>query len=407
MVSIETRSSWVVATVSLSLMSIAFGAPYIAVVGLKSIAAEVGSARSVPALASSLTWLGAGVGGITMGRLADRFGVRWTVSIGAAMIAAGLVLSTGGEIWQLYVGHGVLMGLVGNAGINAPLYVYVSRWFDRRRGTALALISSGQYVAGAVWPSVFERMISTFGWQHTMQSYAVLEIATVVPLAVIFLRPPPEQHAATVAAEESRQGGSVFGWPPNLVFTLLAVASFCCCVPMAMPQGHIVALCSDLGISPAHGAAMLSVLLATAFFSRQMWGWMSDRIGGLQTVATGSLWQLSAMVALLLTQDEVGLFTVVAWFGLGFAGIIPAYVLAVRELFPASEASWRVPTVLLCTGSGMAAGGWLAGRMYDYFGYYAPAFATGIGFNVLNFLIIGTLVLRYRQVRGLPNAVGA
>jgi len=407
MASIETRASWLVAIVSLAIMSTAFGAPYIAVVGLKSIAADVGSARSVPALASSLVWFGAGLGGIAMGRMADRIGVRWTVLVGGVMIAAGLALASQGAVWQLYVGHGVLMGLVGNAGINAPLYVYVSRWFDRRRGTALALISSGQYVAGAVWPPVFERLISTYGWRETMMLFGGLEIAVVVPLAILFLRPPPETALATTAADTLVSGAPVLGWPPNLVFTMLCVAAFCCCVPMSMPQGHLVALCSDLGIAPAHGAAMLSVLLGTAFFSRQMWGWISDRVGGLHTVLIGSGWQMTAMTALILTQDEIGLFTVTAFFGLGFAGIIPAYVLALRELFPPQEAGWRIPTLLLSSGWGMATGGWLAGRLYDYFGYYAPAFATGIGFNAVNFVLIATLVVRYRRSRAMPVAARA
>ncbi|MBV8535707.1 MAG: MFS transporter [Alphaproteobacteria bacterium] len=407
MASIETRTSWLVAIVSLALMSTAFGAPYLAVVGLKAIAADVGSARSVPALASSLVWFGAGLGGIAMGRLADRIGVRWTVVLGGTMIAAGLALASRGAVWQLYVGHGVFMGLMGNAGINAPLYVYVSRWFDRRRGTALALISSGQYVAGAVWPPIFERLISTYGWRETMLLFGGLEIAVVVPLAILFLRPPPESKIATMAGDTLVSGAPVFGWPPNLVFTMLCVAAFCCCVPMSMPQGHLVALCSDLGIAPTHGAAMLSVLLGTAFFSRQMWGWISDRVGGLHTVLIGSGWQMAAMTGLILTQDEVGLFTVTAFFGLGFAGIIPAYVLALRELFPPQEAGWRIPTLLLSSGWGMATGGWLAGRLYDYFGYYAPAFATGIGVNALNFVLIATLVVRYRRSRGVALAARA
>jgi len=173
-------------------------------------------------------------------------------------------------------------------------------------------------------------------------------------------------------------------------------AGVLCCIPMAMPQGHLVAFCSDLGISRSMGALMLSVLLGTAFLSRQIWGVISDRIGGLATVLIGSVWQAASMVSFLFTQNEAGLFTVAAAFGLGFSGIIPAYVLAVRELFPASEASWRIPTLLLFSGFGMAAGGWIAGLLYDHFGYYAPAFAVGVGANVLNILVVGVLVARQR-----------
>ena len=164
-----------------------------------------------------------------------------------------------------------------------------------------------------------------------------------------------------------------------------------------MPQGHLVAFCSDLGISRSMGALMLSVLLGTAFLSRQIWGVISDRIGGLSTVLIGSVWQAASMTAFLSTQTETGLFTVAAAFGLGFSGIIPAYVLAVRELFPASEAAWRIPTLLLFSGSGMALGGWLAGLLYDHYGYYGPAFAAGIGANLLNVLIVGVLVGRARH----------
>jgi MFS family permease len=166
---------------------------------------------------------------------------------------------------------------------------------------------------------------------------------------------------------------------------------------MAMPQGHLVAFCSDLGISRSMGALMLSVLLGTAFLSRQIWGVISDRIGGLSTVLIGSAWQAASMTAFLLTQNEAGLFMVAAAFGLGFSGIIPAYVLTVRELFPASEASWRIPTLLLFSGGGMAAGGWIAGLLYDHFGYYAPAFVVGIGANILNLLMVSMLVGRQRH----------
>jgi MFS family permease len=394
--SIESRSSWVVAAVALAALMVAFGANWITAVALKDIAAEVDGTRAIPAFASALAWLGSGVGGIIMGQIADRIGTRWTVAGGSLMIALGLTISSLGPSYPLWIGHGLFIGLIGLGGINAPLYIYVSRWFDRRRGSALALISSGTYLAGAVWPPVFERAIAYVGWRQTMLWYALLECLIVVPLALWFFHHPPEVIAPAPAARPGATPARVLDWPPNLVFAMMCAASVLCCVPMAMPQGHLVAFCSDLGITRSVGAVMLSVLLGTAFLSRQIWGAISDRIGGLPTVLIGSAWQCSTMIAFLLTQNEVGLFTVAAAFGLGFSGIIPAYVLALRELFPAAEASWRIPTLLMFTAVGMASGGWLAGLLYDHFGYYAPAFAAGIGSNILNLLIVGTLVMRQR-----------
>ena len=193
---IETRASWVVAVVALLTLAFSFGAPWVAVVSLKIMAADFGGSRSLPALAGSLGWVGVGVGGIMMGRVAERLGVRVTVIFGAAMVCVGLAISSLGHPWQLFVGHGVFIGLLGNGGINAPLYVYVSQWFDRRRGSALALISSGVYIAGATWPPIFERVVAMVGWQRTMWFYGFVELAVVVPLAVIFLRPPPQAATA-------------------------------------------------------------------------------------------------------------------------------------------------------------------------------------------------------------------
>ncbi|MGN6749662.1 MAG: MFS transporter, partial [Xanthobacteraceae bacterium] len=323
--SVETRQSWLVATVALLIMATAFGAPWITLVALRDIAAEVRGERSIPAFASALMWMGSGVGGILMGRIAERIGIRFTVIFGATMVACGLALSSIGPSLPLYVGHGLFMGLIGIGGINAPFYVYVSRWFDRRRGSALALISSGAYLAGALWPPVFARLIAYAGWRHAMLYYAAFELIVIVPAAIVVLAPPPQEWRHP-RKHEAGLSKSVLGWPPNLVFALQMAAIFTCCIPMAMPQTHLVAFCADLGISAAHGAAMISVLLGAAFFSRQVWGLISDRIGGLYTMLVGSACQAVGMIAFLLTQDEVGLFTVAALFGFGFSGLVPANV---------------------------------------------------------------------------------
>ncbi|MBV8337975.1 MAG: MFS transporter, partial [Alphaproteobacteria bacterium] len=153
--SIEGRSSWMAASLTLLILSISYGAPLVVVVGLKPIAAALDTERSVVALAASLVWLGTGLGGILMGRMADRIGMRPVAIFGAVMTALGLAVSAIGQTWGLILGSAVLIGFLGNSAHFPPLVTYVSRWFDRRRGTALALISSGQYIAGVVWPTVF------------------------------------------------------------------------------------------------------------------------------------------------------------------------------------------------------------------------------------------------------------
>jgi MFS family permease len=395
--SIESRSSWTGALVATAILTISYGGPLVLVVGLKPITAALGTDRSVVALAAAMVWVGTGLGGIVMGWVADRVGVRATVIFGAVMTALGLALSATGQIWTLYLGNAVLVGFLGGGALYAPLLIHVSHWFDRRRGQAIALMSSGQYIAGVLWPSVVERGLARFGWQATMLGFAVVVAAAIVPMA-LFLRPSPAPHQFAAAAAGGRHRARVLGLPANLVQILLCAASFLCCVPMAMPAGHLVALCTDLGIPAAQGAAMLSVLLGCAFVSRVFWGWLADRIGGLGTVLACSACQALAIAAFAVTQSEIGLFTVAAAYGLGFSGIIPAYIVAIRELYPSSEASWRVPVQLFTGMSGMAFGSWFAGALYDSFGFYAPAFAAGALFNLANLAVVGFLVVR--QARG-------
>jgi MFS family permease len=403
--SVESRASWVVAIVALIILAVAYGGPLLAAVALKPIAADLGTPRSVPTLATSLSYIGAGVGGIFMGWLSERIGIRAIVTFGSVMIAAGLVLASSGRVTTLFVGYGVFMGLFGASCMFSPIMTYVSRWFDRRRGAAVALISSGQYVAGIIWPSLFQIGVETIGWRRCMVLFGALVALVVAPLALIFLRPPPVAPAHGAIHHGPARGTRVAGMHPEWAMVALSAAIFCCCMTMSMPMGHVVALCGDLGISPTHGAAMLSVLLGSAFLARQFWGWLSDRIGGLQTVLCGSVAQAVAMSGFLLTTNEAGLFAVSAAFGLGYAGLIPAYVLTVRALYPASEASWRVPTVLFAGLLGMAGGGWTAGMLYDHFGFYAPAFAVGVGFNLLNVVVVLPMVVRTRSLLPRP-AVG-
>ncbi len=398
--SVETRQSWVVAVTVVTMLSLAAGAPLTVVIGLVPISETLGGGRSLPAAATSLAYLGSGVGGVICGLLVARLGQRAVGMLGGVAILLGLALAALGQGWSLLLGIGIGVGVFGNGALFAPMVAYVSLWFDRRRGTALALVSSGQYIAGFLWPFVFERAIAAFGWRATMLAYGAFAASVIVTLAARVLAPPPVP-AAGAGGRPRVAGQRVLGMPPNLALGLIAACSFLCCVPMAMPAAHLVAFCGDLGILPSRGALMLSVLLFSAFLARQFWGWLSDRIGGLPTVLAGSVAQVAGMLGFLATQDEAGLFLVAAAYGLGFSGLIPSYVLTVRALFPASEANWRVPLLLFTALSGMAFGAWLAGAIYDAVGFYAAAWWAGIAASLVQITLVVFLLHRQRREAAL------
>jgi len=383
----------VAATVALVILAFYHGAPLLAPVALKPIAEELGTSRSLPALANSLAWLGSGAGAIAFGWIAERVGIVATVAFGAVMIGAGLIWAASGGVTDLLLGHLLLVGVLGGGAINVPLIIYISRWFDRHRGSAVALVSSGQYIAGALWPPLIALGVQEFGWRTTLVVFGIATTLGILLAALVWLRPPP---TSGVSAEGNAGSAAGTAAGSRATFILLCVAGFLCCTPMAMPPGHLVAFCSDLGISPTRGAFMLSVLLGSAFVSRLFWGWLTDRVGGLYTILAASTCQAAALLGFVFTQDEAGLFAVSAAFGLGFSGLIPAYVVALRALFPANEASWRMPIWFFSNIIGMALGGWLAGYVYDQLGSYGPAFALGVALNVGNIVIIAALARRHR-----------
>jgi MFS family permease len=394
---LDSRSAWVAACAALAILTVAHGAPLIATVSLTRIAAELATSRAAPAAAGSFTYIGAAVGGIMAGWLAGRVGFRPVVLFGAVMLAAGLFVSTLGGMPELYLGHGLLIGLLGTSCMLSPLVTYVSLWFERRRGSAVALISSGQSISGALWPMLFDHAISQFGWRQTMTMYGTFALAAIALLAIVFLNPPP-------AIAPAQAKGPASGKSPHAVMIVLMIAVFCCCVPMNMPIQHIVAFCGDLGIASQRGALMLSVMLGAAFLARQFWGYVADRIGGLKTLIWSSFAQALALSGLLVTQNETLLMAISAAFGFGLSGLLPAYVITIREHYPAAEANWRVPTVMFAGYLGMAAGGWGAGAIYDRFGFYVPAFGTGMAFNMINLLLLIGLALWLTPTRARAAA---
>ena len=163
---------------------------------------------------------------------------------------------------------------------------------------------------------------------------------------------------------------------------------------MAMPQVHIVAYCGDLGYGAARGAQMLSLMLGCGIISRIGSGFLADRLGGLATLLIGSFAQMVALTLYLMMNGLISLYVISVLFGLFQGGLVPSYAIIVRESFPAKEAGGRIGIILMMTLLGMALGGWMSGVIFDLTGSYRAAFANGVAWNALNFLIAVFLLFR-------------
>ena len=398
---IESPYAWLRLGISLLLMTIGGSGMYSVTVVLPRIQAEFAVDRGAASLPYTLTMVGFGLGGILMGRLSDRFGVLVPVLLGAAGLGAGFIAAgSAATLWQFSLAQGVLIGLLGTSATFAPLVADTSQWFDRRRGIALAVCMSGNYVAGAIWPPVMQHFIESVGWRATYLGIGVFCFLSILPLALVLRRRPPPQQQMTAAGNAATSDGSqaplVLGMSAGAAQALLCVAGVSCCVAMSMPQVHIVAYCGDLGFGAARGAEMLSVMLGMGVLSRLASGWISDRIGGLRTLLLGSVLQGVALLLFLPFDGLASLYLVSGLFGLFQGGIVPSYALIVREYFSPKEAGARVGTVLMATLFGMALGGWMSGAVFDLTGSYRAAFLNGIGWNLLNVSIVVFLLHRAR-----------
>jgi len=394
----ESRYAWTRLAAALALMTIGGSGMYVISVVLPLVQADFGVSRSDASLPYTFTMLGFGLGGVLMGRLSDRFGVMVPVLIGAVGLAAGFVAAgNAGSLWEFNLAQGLLIGLLGTSATFAPLVADISLWFTRRRGIAVAICISGNYLAGAVWPPVMQQFIAGAGWRQTYIGIGVFCLAAMLPLALVLRRRPPIAALPAAGVTPVASGSeATLGLSPGVLQALLCIAGVSCCVAMSMPQVHIVAYCGDLGYGPARGAEMLSLMLACGIVSRLASGWISDHIGGLRTLLLGSTLQMIALFLFLPFTGLVSLYLVAALFGLFQGGIVPSYALIVREHFTPREAGARVGTVLMATMFGMALGGWMSGAIFDFTGSYRAAFVNGIAWNLVNLGIVAFLLHRLR-----------
>ncbi len=391
----ESSYAWLRLGASLLLMTVGGVGMYVMSVALPAVQADFGSARGGASLPYTATMIGFGLGGIAMGRLADRFGVAVPVIVGGLCLGAGFVLAGMSPSLGLFtLAHGVLIGFLGSSATFAPLVADTAFWFTRRRGIAVAICASGNYLAGAVWPPILQYFFQTSGWRATYVGVGVFCAATILLLSFVLLRRPPTLAAASPSRGAALPVDRPLGLSANALMILLALAGVACCVAMSMPQVHIVAYCGDLGYGPARGAEMLSLMLGFGIVSRLLSGWISDHIGGLRTLLLGSVLQGIALLLFLPSTSLGSLYVVSALFGLFQGGIVPSYALIVREHFDPREAGTRTGVVLMATLFGMALGGWMSGAIFDVTGSYRAAFVNGIGWNLLNLSIAFWLLRR-------------
>lgn len=372
------------------------------IVVLPAVQQEFGVDRAGASFPYSMTMVGFALGNVFVGRLVDRVGLARPMAFSGVALSLSYLLASQVESIATFALLQLCIG-AGGAVCFGPFLADISHYFSRFRGLAVGLAASSNYLAGTIWPFFIEFFLREQSWREAYWGIGLICLAVMTPLAWFLRRP------STQASPQSASGSeSILPSPlsPRQIQLLLIVAGVGCCVAMSMPQVHIVALCSDLGYGVAVGAEMLSLMLACGIFSRLASGLLADRVGGVRALLLGSFLQCLALILYLPTDGLTSLYVVSAVFGLSQGGIVPSYTIIIREYLPAKEAGARVGIVIMATVFGMALGGWLSGKIFDWTGSYQAAFLNGIGWNLMNLVLIGTLLIRsegFRNLRLIPT----
>ncbi|HEV2677389.1 MAG TPA: MFS transporter [Aliidongia sp.] len=402
----DGRYAFIRMGVSLLVATLAGVGMWAVIVVLPKVQAEFGVDRAAASAPYTLTMLGFAFGTITLGRLADRVGIMVPMLIACVCLALGFVLAGLAPSLVMFSAVHLLLIGIGAGGGFAPMMADISHWFVKRRGLAVVIVASGNYLAGALWPLIINALMPLIGWRGTYMAIGGFIVLTLLP-ATLFLRRRPSARMMTEADNATKASVVDVGVSRRLLIGLLMLAGFSCCTAMSMPQVHIVAYCGDLGYGVARGAEMLSLMLFLGIVSRIGSGFVADAIGGTATLLIGSLMQGVALLLYLYFDGLTSLYVVSGIFGLFQGGIVPMYAVICRELLPPREAGAKIGLLVSSTIVGMAFGGYFSGVIFDVTGSYRMAFLNGVLWNALNLAIVGWLLWRRRKSIPVPFATAA
>ena len=354
------------------------------VVVMPAIENEFKIDRGQASLLYATTMVGFGLGNFLIGKIIDKFGLKLPIIFATIILVSSyLVAMISTEFWHLLILQ-IFMGTAA-ATFFGPSMADIGNFFEKRRGLAVAIIASANYVAGAFWPLIISYFLEFTTWKEVYFYIAIICIVIMFPIALSLKNNVAKNLSTNDLGSEAN---TLKNLSPNTLQILLILAGVGCCLAMAMPQVHIVALCVERGFGLSIGAEILAVMLFSGMISRVGFGFLSDMIGPVFTLFIGSLLQMLSLVFFLPFDSQLSLYIVSLMFGLSQGGIVPAYAMIIRKYLPIEQVGERVGLVIMATIVGMGLGGWMSGEIFDITQSYKLAFVNGIFWNFINLLIV-------------------
>ncbi len=353
---------------------------------LKPVVSDLGLDRGSFSLVISLSLFLYGAFMPLVGRLVDRMGPRPVCSAGAIVLAGAMVLTgTMHSLWEFFLYYGVLVALGLAATGHVVAAATLTRWFVKRRGTAISLLSAASMAGMAILVPIVMWCILTFGWRASYMILGVASLLVTLPLTFWVLRPGPESlglepdgiaadpAAARIApALERTAVGEAMRVPS---FWLLAGGLFNCGFSMSLLSTHGVPMLTDHGFHAMTASSAIGFLGMTSIAGGMALGFISDRWGRKPVLASVYLLRAFAFAALFAVHEPMALLVVAAISGLGMSGSLAMTSALTGDIFGRFSVGSIFGLIFLSHQSGAALGSWLAGYLFDLTGGYGAAFA--------------------------------
>lgn len=388
---IKDHYGWVMVAVTSVFLAIGIGFFNAISVFLVPITTDLGWLRGDTSFAYLVGTIATGFGGIVMGYFADRYSALPVVLFGAICLTVGyFLLSRLETLFEFYLFY-ILLGGLGMGALYAPLMANVGNWFTTNKGLAIGITSSGQALGNGVFPYFASYLIVNSGWRTAYTACGLISLVLLVPLALLVRTPPLSKTSNTLTKEPSAPEEEIDPMIARISVPWLSFAVVFCCICMATPIIHVVALAQDKGFDGTRAAGVLSLLMISGFFGRIAFGKVADYIGGLRAYILTSAGQTVLVFWFTQLDSLIGFYILAVLFGFWYAGVMTCLTVCIREMTPIHKRSLSLAIVTLFGWLGMGLGGYQGGFFFDLSGDYILSYFNATLAGLINLAILGAL----------------
>lgn len=344
-----------------------------------------------------------------VGRLVDRFGARLVVC-GGSLVLAGALIATGQStaLWHLFLFYGILVALGLSATGQVVASAIIARWFARRRGTAVSVLSGASAAGMTFLVPIVMSLILAYGWRRTYELLGLGALLLILPLGLWVVRDRPEAMGlrpdgeSPAGADEKDEAESERTPLADAIharsFWQLTGGLFTCGFSMTLLSAHGIPMLTDHGFHPMVAASALGFLGGAAMIGSVVLGLLSDRFGRKSILALVYVLRVLAFTMLFFVRDPVTLTVVAAIGGFGMSGSMAMTAALTGDLFGRFSVGSIMGMIFLSHQAGAALGSWLGGFLFDLSGGYGLAFAVACSLLLVGATLSITIDDRPRRV---------